>query len=109
MEKTRITVVTDAEGFVKEFKAEKAEWNPTYNLHAGLSKSARAVLSLKVGDILRIVHSDLECNLGAGSKTGPKQYRHCNLQPVIYKQRKAGWELEYYHERPHVAVVRRLK
>ncbi len=110
MEKQVRTTVTDSNGFVVGFKTETVEWNPPKVVHSGLSKSALAITNLQPGDSKRIVHGDLKCQIKPYTRNGKTiSGRTCSLQPTIYKLRKKGWELEYYHEADHIMVIRRLK
>ena len=105
---TKRTTVTDTDGYVIGTKVEICEWTPPPKVvHSGLSKSAIALMAMKPGETKRIVHGELKC--GPNTHKGKKVGRACSLQPTIYKLRKQGWGLEYYHEKDHVMVVRRLK
>lgn len=114
MDKTFVKQIigTDENGFVKEFKVEKCEWHPNTLIHNGLSKSAREIRNLQVGETKRIYHPDIKCNIKTGIRKGQRKghnYSHCNLQIEIYKMRRQGKEIQYYHEADHIIVVRRIK
>ena len=102
-------VTVDENGTVIGTSSETVEWKPVKVVHSGLSESAKVILSLKPGDVKRIVHGDLKCEIKTYPKGGRMMSaRACSLQPTIYKMRKQGWKLEYYHEADHVMVIRRL-
>ena len=110
MEKQVRTTVTDKDGFVIGTKVETVEWNPPKVIHSGLSKSTLALMNMKVGETKRIVHGELKCQIKSYEKNGKTvSGRVCSLQPTIYRLRKKGWELEYYHESDHIMVIRRLQ
>ena len=102
----RQVVQTDAQGNVLYFKVEECEWHPVKIPHSRMSKSALALQGLKVGEVKRIVHPELICKVKTYSGN---RGRACSLQPTIYKLRKGGWELDFYHEADHIIVVRRTK
>lgn len=82
-------------------KVEDAKWEPPYNYeHHGRtgSKSTQAAHHLKVGDVKRIFHDDLCCTV-----------KTCSLSQVFIRLRRKGKTFLYYHEAPHVLVVKRLE
>ena len=84
-------------------RMEDAEWNPPVPKLG--SESTFLLRSLKVGEVKRIVHDDLKCIL---SPTG--NVKSCSLLDRIKHLRdRKWWGIEYYHEAPHILVVRRLK
>jgi len=107
-------VITDEQGYVKEVKIETCEWNPTaFKVRVGVkpSQSVKNLKAMQVGEVKRIIHPDLKCqikkyNKGNGIKSSNRQ---CALQSAIYDLKKKGWELEQYHEKDHIMVIRRLK
>jgi len=88
-------------------KVKNAHWEPEKFKQRGNhpSASTTAIENLEVGDIKRIVHDDLQCNYC----TKEKNIHHCSLVHKIHIMRKLGWQLEYYHEKQYVLVVRRTK
>lgn len=90
-------------------KIENAHWNPcTYRTPGKTpSDSTKAIRALSVGDIKRIHHDDIKCTVCDSNKVHHRP--QCSLSRAIITQRKKGWKLEYYHERPQVMVVRRIK
>ncbi len=108
IQREKRTVITDNDGFAIGFKVETYEWNPPKIIRGTSgSKSTNALKSLKAGETKRIVHGDLRYY--SGGYKNDKNARHCSLASVICKLRKIGWEIEHYHEKDHVIVVRRLK
>lgn len=107
MEVKRQVVETDENGYVKSFKVETCEWNPPPLYRTPNKKSTQAIKDMNVGDVKRIVHPEVKCSIKT-FKSGDT-IRSCTLSSILTKQRKLGWEIEYYHEADHVAVVRRLK
>jgi hypothetical protein len=80
---------------------EDAIWNPPNKERLRgrpLTDGTMALRNLKVGDVKRIEHYDVLC-------TGT----NCSLGYQVSRMRKQGWKLEYYHEKHHVMVVRRLE
>lgn len=90
-------------------KIENTHWNPgTYSTPGKTpSDSTKAVRKLVVGDIKRIYHDDIKCTVCNSNRL--EDYAQCSLSRSISMQRKKGWRLEYYHERPNVMVIRRIK
>ena len=90
----------------EEMRVEDAVWEPWRKPSRGSkpSESTLALRALQVGDVKRIVHDDVACNPRREGRDG-----HCSLSDSICRLRKQGWEIEYYHEAPHIMVVRRTK
>ena len=79
-------------------KAENTKWQPKGQRRGRMaSKSALAIRALLIGDVKRIIHDDVMCKHSA-----------CSLPQEIRRLRKQGWNLEYYHEKVGVLVIRRL-
>ena len=87
-------------------RVEDAVWEPLRKPSRGNnpSESTLAVRTLQVGDVKRIVHDDVVCERAREGRGG-----RCSLSAAICRLRKQGWEIEYYHEAPHIMVVRRTK
>lgn len=85
---------------------ENVEWKPIIGSGGRIpSESSKSLRNLKIGDIKRITHDDVSCNIRSKGPYGP----HCSLGQEIGRLRKLGWHLEYYHEKAHVLVIRRLE
>jgi hypothetical protein len=79
-------------------KIEDAPWNPK---HRGQDKSQSVLLleSLLPGDTKRLFHDDATCN---GNQ--------CGLSAAVHRLRKeSDWQIQTYHEEPHIMIVRRAK
>ena len=99
----RVTI--DSEGLV--VSVEATDWTPTrFVKPAGLaaSKSVQALRSIKPGETVRLVHPDINCHVNPAIRT-----RACSLLAELSQLRKKGWKVEQYHEKDHVAVIRRLE
>jgi len=85
----------------EEVKIEDTEWKPPRGKGRVVSNSVRGLRGIKPGETKRIYHPDIVCN--------PSE-KSCHLQHELHKLRKTqGWEVESYHEAPHIMVVRRDK
>jgi len=88
-------------------RIEPAEWSPgaTGHSHGRLaSESLGAVRNMRIGEVIRLYHDDLKC-----LRDPNKGNRYaCSLPAMIVVLRKQGYKLEYYHEKPQVAIIRRL-
>ena len=89
---------------LKQPKAEDAEWKPKDSMPSGSSQKSwtrNTVEAMRKGDVLRIHHDDIKCDLP----------RRCGLVTMIQKRMRDDRTLEYqiYHEAIGVAVVRRTK
>jgi hypothetical protein len=86
-----------------QIKVENTKWNPPDKVgrHGHNSSDSRVVLdTLLPGDCVRITHTDLSCNWEDGTGS-------CSLCAVVNLKKRGGWDLEIYHEKRFVAVVRR--
>lgn len=86
-------------------KVEDAEWKPLMGRGRRPMESTKALRTLQVGDVKRVIHDDVVCNICLPNTPSPG----CTLSQEIKRLRETGWELDYYHEQAHVLVIRRLK
>lgn len=90
-------------------RVESAEWNPPGHRGSYPSASTLEVRNLKAGDIKRIVHDDIVCNITCSNSDGRKHNTCCLAQEIGRLRHKHGWCLEYYHEDRCVLVIKRTK
>jgi len=82
-------------------KVENAKWNPPAGKGHRPSRSVIALRSLAVGDVKRLSHHDVSCK-------SIKGHLNCSLTQEIRRlRRRSNWEIQYYHEKPWVLVIRR--
>ncbi len=81
-------------------KTEAAEWSP-HGGRAVLSDSCRALRGMTEGQVLRLYHDDLHC-----TRTGHSPAGYCGTNAELKRLRQRGWEIDAYHEAPHIMVVR---
>ena len=83
-------------------KIEDTEWKPPPR-HKRKYPFKEVLENLKVGDIKRVFHEEATCKM-------KKSKSYCSLSKIICRlRREKEWKLEYYHEKEHVLVVRRIK
>ena len=87
-------------------KVEKAEWHPpSKGRGRNSSKSYLAILNIQPGETLRIIHDDLICYYKIENTKGS-----CGIGQIVTRLRRwKQWDIEYYHEKNQVAVIRRVK
>lgn len=80
------------------------EWDPSNSTSKSrISTSSNILSAMKTGDVKKIVHRDMQCDIGSGGEG------HCSLSSTVDRLRKKGWKIEYYHEERNVAVYKRNK
>jgi len=87
-------------------QSTNAKWNPPFNrINPLTSKTRMSVIDMKIGDVKRILHDDLVCVM----KHGRNKQLNCSLIGIISAiSKKYQRKFEYYHEKEHIAIVRRL-
>jgi hypothetical protein len=86
-------------------RIENAKWNPK-NKHVAHppSQTLSNLRNMQIGDCKRIVHDDIKCSLNKTSSY------NCSLVSFLATEsKKHDYKYEYYHEKKHVAVVKRIK
>jgi hypothetical protein len=66
------------------------------------SDTLKLVKGLKVGEIARVFHADIKCEVGIGKKKA-----NCSLRQIILRMRQQGWNLDFYHESQNIAIIKR--
>jgi hypothetical protein len=86
---------------------ENAKWQPPNKILLRFSVSRDNLRKMKVGECKRITHDDLKCYL---QKHKTNSYV-CSLSSMISLEgsRKPARVYEHYHEKAHVAIVKRIR
>jgi len=80
------------------------EWNPdNASGKQKISGSLAMLLAMEPGQIRKIIHRDVACDVGCGGDG------HCTLASKVSYLRRQKWDIEYYHEEQYVAVFKRVK
>lgn len=86
---------------VNQVRIEDAVWAP-HGGGAHASESLNLIRALKIGEVKRLYHPDLSCGVGRN--------KVCSIATLVFNvNRTEGKQIQYYHEKYQVAVIRRIK